>query len=203
MRIDIFWTLIAGLAMAYFLGSAMLLAPTLKWSTVVWQTGLALLAAYFAADLMSGIFHWLGDTFASPSTPIIGEKFVKPFRDHHDDPLEITQHGFLLTNANNAAVLVLIFLPGMYVYDKFVEASFFSNIAVFFFMAMIFITNQIHKYAHLPTVPRWVSFLQRYRIILHPEHHAIHHTPPYDSNFCITNGSLDIVMNFLLHKMRK
>ena len=52
---------------------------------------MALLAGYAAADLASGIVHYLLDNFGSPNTPIIGQKFVKPFRDHHVDPMEMVE----------------------------------------------------------------------------------------------------------------
>ncbi|MEY2400408.1 MAG: hypothetical protein QOJ08_519, partial [Ilumatobacteraceae bacterium] len=57
------------------------------------------LAAYAVADLASGVVHFLLDNFGSPETPVIGQKFVKPFRDHHVDPMEMTQGDFIAVNA--------------------------------------------------------------------------------------------------------
>ena len=62
------------------------------------------LAAYALSDLLSGIVHFLLDNFGSPETPMIGQKFVKPFRDHHVDPMEMTHGDFIAVNADNVFV---------------------------------------------------------------------------------------------------
>ena len=54
----------------------------------------ALLAGYVAADIGSGTLHWFFDTWLSAKTPVLGSMFVRPFREHHVDPLAITRHDF-------------------------------------------------------------------------------------------------------------
>ena len=49
-------------------------------------------------------------------------------------------------------------------------------------------TSQIHKWAHAPRRPRWVSWLQRRGLILGPIHHSVHHAEPHTLNYCITTG---------------
>lgn len=49
-----------------------------------WMLALLAIAAYLAADLLSGIVRFLADNFGSPETPFIGPGFVLPFRQHHD-----------------------------------------------------------------------------------------------------------------------
>jgi hypothetical protein len=56
------------------------------------------------------------------------------------------------------------------------------------FCAFAIPTNQIHQWAHMPQPPRWVRRLQRYRLVLSNEEHALHHTLPYDGHYCITTG---------------
>ena len=62
----------------------------------LWQITLTLIpVGYFAfmlADFVSGFVHCAADNFGSPQTPVFGVAFIRPFRDHHRDPLDITRH---------------------------------------------------------------------------------------------------------------
>lgn len=149
-------------------------------------------AGYLAADLVSGAVHWAFDRFGSADTPFFGPRFVAPFRRHHEAPEEIVSHGFVETNGNNflAALLPLAGVsllridvrhPG-----QLLLASLIAFTALFSFG-----TNQFHKWAHAPEPPPIARWLQARRLILRPEHHAVHHAPPHDSNYCITAGWMD------------
>ena len=59
-------------------------------------------------------------------------------------------------------------------------------------------TSQIHKWAHMEEPPRIVAMLQRARLLLSRDHHAVHHAPPYHRNYCITVGW----MNPLLERIK-
>ena len=76
-----------------------------------------MLAAYAVADLASGIVHFLLDNFGSPETPVIGQKFVKPFRDHHVDPMAMTQGDFIAVNADNVFVCLPVIIPAFFFLD--------------------------------------------------------------------------------------
>ena len=52
-------------------------------------------------------------------------------------------------------------------------------------------TNQFHKWAHEAQVGPVVRQLQRWKLILSPDHHELHHTAPYDRHYCITSGWLN------------
>ena len=64
-------------------------------------------------------------------------------------------------------------------------------------------TNQCHKWAHMgeraPAAARWA---QRAGIVLSPEHHMLHHTAPFDSHFCTSNGWLNAYLNRVLRAWR-
>jgi len=62
----------------------------------------------------------------------------------------------------------------------------------------VIMTNQLHKWAHMPTVPRLVAAAQRRGVVLSKEHHSVHHSGGYDSNYCITWGHLDVLLNRLV-----
>jgi plasmanylethanolamine desaturase len=152
--------------------------------------------AYAVADLASGIVHFLLDNFGSPDTPVIGQKFVKPFRDHHIDPMAMTQGDFIAVNADNVFVCLPVVVPAFF----FLDTSQHPYVGVFLvgLVAGVIMTNQLHKWAHMPTVPRLVAVAQRHGVVLSKEHHSVHHSGAYDRNYCITWGYLDLVLNRLV-----
>lgn len=157
------------------------------------------LSAYVAADFISGFFHWMGDTWGSPETPLAGKVFVRPFREHHIDQKAITRHGFIEVNGANCAISLVPLLATHFI-PFGGGAAVPVLMAVFFgtFLFWIFLTNQFHSWAHQDHPPRFVAVLQRLHLILPPEHHQVHHAAPYMKYYCITNGWL----NEPLHRLR-
>ncbi|MFU8804903.1 MAG: fatty acid desaturase CarF family protein, partial [Bradymonadaceae bacterium] len=78
-----------------------------------WLLSLSLILGYLTADFSSGFVHWMGDTFGDENTPVLGKSFVKPFRDHHVDPRDITRHDFIEVNGNNSIVLLSVLIPAV------------------------------------------------------------------------------------------
>lgn len=165
----------------------------------LWLAPLMAFVAYLAADFVSGFVHFMGDTFGHENLPVLGQSFIKPFRDHHVDPRGITRHDFIETNGNNcivtipAALLVYFLVPAR----TELWANAFAAFSAWLFF-WVFMTNQFHKWSHLEEIPPWIATLQRFKLILGPEHHDVHHTPPFDKYYCITTGWL----NPLLYKIR-
>jgi ubiquitin-conjugating enzyme E2 variant len=157
------------------------------------------LAAYAVADLASGIVHFLLDNFGSPDTPVIGQKFVKPFRDHHVDPMAMTQGDFIAVNADNVFVCLPVIVPAFYFLDTTQHP--YAGVFIIGLVAGVIMTNQLHKWAHMPAVPRLVAAAQRHGVVLSKEHHSVHHSGAYDRNYCITWGHLDLLLNrFVAHR---
>jgi ubiquitin-conjugating enzyme E2 variant len=160
-----------------------------RWPTIALA---ALALGYFAADFISGMVHWAADTWGRVDTPLLGKAVLRPFREHHVDPLAITRHDFIETNGNNCLVSIgpmaaTLFLPQ----GEELPYHFFFSALLTSSAAWVLGTNQFHKWAHLPTPPRWIALLQRWRLILPVEHHALHHQAPYNSHYCITAGWLN------------
>lgn len=173
------------------------LSITLRWPLFVG----AVLLGYVLADAASGFVHFLGDSFGSPSTPIVGKLFILPFRIHHTDQQDITRHSFLETNGNNCLVSLPVMLMMHFFIAPYVSQSAllsFLFIAGFSLVLSVFGTNQFHKWAHLTKPPLLIALLQKMRIILNPTHHARHHTAPFNKYFCITTGWL----NGLVERLR-
>jgi len=152
-----------------------------------WLVLSALLLGYLAADFVSGVVHWMGDTWGSTEMPVLGKAFIRPFREHHVDEKAITRHDFVETNGNNCLVslpvaLLAVALPHSSPGWVFISA--FLGAMIFWVMA----TNQFHKWSHLEQPPALIGFLQRTHLVLPPDHHQIHHTAPFNKYYCITVG---------------
>ena len=177
-----------------FLTLEIWLAYRLAQATSSVQSGLTLLGGalvgYVAADFGSGLAHWIFDRYGTEQTPVVGQNFIKPFREHHVDPKGMTRHDFVETNGNNCIATAPIVAAGLTVdlttqHGLFV-AMFCASISLF-----VFGTNQFHKWSHEENLPGWVRFLQSAHIILGIKHHDVHHTPPFDRYYCITSGLLN------------
>ncbi|HZS40706.1 MAG TPA: fatty acid desaturase CarF family protein [Polyangia bacterium] len=151
----------------------------------------ALTAGYLAADFASGVVHWLADRYGSTETWLFGENFVRSFREHHRDPEAITRHDFVETNGDSCIfvvpllALVVLGARGSIVLDGFTLAL---GVAVL-------LTSQIHRWAHMPSPPRAVAWLQARRLILAPDRHRAHHAAPFNRHYCITTGWLNPLLD--------
>lgn len=156
--------------------------------------------ALMVGDLASGIVHFLFDQFGSPETPVIGQKFVKPFRDHHDDPVAMTKGDFIAVNSDNLLVSLPVLVLALTVVD--VRRHPAVGVFVVVLVAVVAMTNQIHKWSHTPTVPSAVAFAQRHGLILTIPHHDGHHSAPYDRHYCIALGRMDWLLDPITSRIK-
>ena len=193
--LGIFVYLSAFIAMLFKLSDTLL--PT---SLIVFLTLPAIFLALPTADLISGIVHWIADRYGSIDTPIIGSHFLLPFRVHHLYPKEMTKFGFA-SNSGNVCLLSGLILAIGYFFIPIIGESptfFFFNIYLFLCSCFGTLINVFHKWAHVDKPPRVVKWMQKYHLILSKQHHAIHHTSPFELHYCILCGW----MNPLLDKIR-
>ena len=149
----------------------------------------AFMVGFIAADFGSGFVHWMADTWGTTEWPIIGKALIRPFREHHVDEKEITRHDFIETNGNNCFISSPVAAIAALLPDG--SVCFFLAAMTFAMCLAIFGTNQFHKWAHMDAPPRYARVLQLANLILPPEHHAVHHTPPFAKYYCITVGWLN------------
>jgi ubiquitin-conjugating enzyme E2 variant len=151
---------------------------------------LALFAGYVTSDFTSGLVHWAFDTWGSRDTPVLGPAFIIPFRVHHDDPKDITRHGFIATNGHNCLATLPVLVGCL-----LLPASWRGTAPTLAFLLALcfgtFLTNQFHKWAHLDAPGPLLQWLQRWHVILPVDHHDVHHTHPYERHYCITTGWLN------------
>lgn len=171
----------------------------LSWQTTAWLIPVTMILGYIGADFASGVVHWMGDTFGSEKTPVLGERFIKPFRDHHTHPNGILEHDYVTVNGNNSMVLALFLIAVIAIFrDPSSTLQLIVLSSCVSFSVGIYMTNQFHKWSHMENPPLLIDLLQRTGLILGREHHDIHHISPFDTYYCITCGWL----NPLLQRIR-
>lgn len=156
----------------------------------------AFAVAVLAADLVSGLVHWICDRFFAEDTPLIGRMLIHPFREHHVDPLAITRHGLFELCGNNALAVVLPVLALLLAGAPRPSATALGLQGfVIGFSLAIFATNQMHKWAHAARRGAVVRWLQRTRLILSPEVHDRHHRGDFSHGYCVTTGWLNPLLD--------
>ena len=168
------------------------LAGGLRHSEQIWPIAAAGLAAWVAVDLLSGMVHWAFDTWGSVHTPLVGARYIRPFREHHWDPHAMTRHDFVETNGSSCVGALPLLVVATMLPTRADGWSLAHAFLVFTALGLL-ITNQCHKWAHLPLaeVPYPVRLTQRLRLILRPEDHLRHHVRPFDSHYCTAAGWLN------------
>ena len=163
-------------------------------STIVgWPMLIAVVLGLFGSDFTSAMVHWVGDTWGSEKTPVLGQRFIRPFRFHHAHPLDMLKSNFFTTNGDTALgtfpfLIAPFFMP--------LASPFWGFVAVFCWAlgAWGMWTSQFHQWAHMKSPPRIAIVMQRLGLIINPKHHQKHHKLPYAANYCITAGWCDAVL---------
>eukprot|EP01125_Pyxidicula_operculata_P008923 TRINITY_DN294_c0_g1_i1.p1 TRINITY_DN294_c0_g1~~TRINITY_DN294_c0_g1_i1.p1 ORF type:complete len:302 (+),score=57.26 TRINITY_DN294_c0_g1_i1:1114-2019(+) len=169
---------------------------------IVWIVG-GMIFGGFVADFCSGVLHWTADTWGNLDTPVIGQNFIRSFREHHVSPSAMCDHDVIETNAD-VFMLCCPFLYSMLTKDLMANsvdginpAGWDMFVMCTWTMAATYtsITNQIHKWAHTYKPPAIVTYLQDTWIILPKKNHTIHHQPAFDGHYCITTGWLNPILD--------
>ena len=126
------------------------------------------IAAFLAADLLTGIFHWWEDRYGNPAWPVLGKYVIQPNIEHHSNQMSFTHGNYFTRNWTTILATVPI-------------AVFASQ------------SNEIHCWSH-QKCSRPIRGLQLLGILQSPEQHARHHTRPFDRNYCVMTDVLNPVL---------
>jgi hypothetical protein len=143
--------------------------------TLLGQVALCLLIA----DALSGLLHWIEDSYFSPNTPLIGRHVIAPNIEHHLDPRAFLRNSWWDSTWISlliAAVLGLaIWASGLWHWTVALTLLIAAHAAT------------VHKWAHRSRSENGplIVALQRLHIIQSPAHHAAHHRPARDRRYCV------------------
>jgi hypothetical protein len=150
---------------------------------------LPILPALLITDFLSGIFHWLEDTYGDENTPIVGKYVVAPNILHHFEPRAFTQSPFLKRSRSLWVVVALVMLTVWLV----------GAMSPFWVWVGLFgaFSNEVHVWSH--RTPRengpFITALQKWGIPQTPRHHAVHHTDPKRETFCVLTNLVNPVLD--------
>src|SRR3989442_7120405 len=136
------------------------------------------------ADFLSGLAHWIEDSYFSPQTPLIGSTIRKNVLHHSQpqafvgNPWHVTIRSSLFWSVSTAVVLY----PFGFLGPMWVGAL---VLAVF--------ANQIHKWSHTnwAAVPRIIRWFQASGVLQTPAHHKRHHGGRRGTHYCLVTNALN------------
>ncbi|HEY0395192.1 MAG TPA: fatty acid desaturase CarF family protein [Candidatus Elarobacter sp.] len=152
-------------------------------SSVVFDV-LSVFACLLAVDVLSGLLHWLEDTWTAPGKSALLDRWiVQDNIEHHRRPGAIRAGDYWGTNrvciVLSLAVGVVLALCGVHAWQAYLIVALASQ------------SNQVHLWAHSANPPRLVRRLQTIGLLQSTAHHAEHHKRPYASRFCTFTNFLN------------
>lgn len=145
---------------------------------------------FAVTDLISGLLHVILDNPRSLDVGAI-RGLAEGFQRHHRNPAKIYEqplyeHLYVM-HMPLTFLFGVVFLFG----DARMYVVFLSMCGALHLMQMA------HLWAHLPReqLPRVARALQRSRMLLNKPQHDLHHTEPFDKDFCIMSGFCNPPLN--------
>jgi len=152
-------------------------------------TGTAL-ACILVADFITGLVHWIEDTYGVPSWPLIGKSVIQPNIEHHKRPGLIGSMGSFFGRNYQPALLAIAVSLGFYL-----TGTLNWHVAVIALAASF--GNEIHTWAHRKDPGKIVRFLHSTALVMTPQQHARHHRPPYTTYFCTITNLLNPILELI------
>lgn len=153
---------------------------------------LKVIGVILLADLVTGLVHWLEDSYWSPETPILGKWIVEPNLAHHKNGQEFLQKSWFESSWDLLIVGIIILSIAYFMKSLTWEVCLFVLISVN--------ANQIHKWAHITRYenkPKVIGLLQKMYILQRTDHHGQHHRKPHNTNYCTVTNVLNPVLDKL------
>jgi ubiquitin-conjugating enzyme E2 variant len=150
---------------------------------------LKIIACVLIADFLSGLFHWIEDTFFDLDTPMLGKWVVRHNIVHHHEPRAFVRKSWYRSARStlflSAVGLALAAAAGAFNWMTVLVALLCAN------------ANEIHKWSHRTRSEngRFIVLLQRARILQTPGHHAAHHRDGKDTHYCVLTNFVNPLLD--------
>jgi ubiquitin-conjugating enzyme E2 variant len=162
------------------------------WTIRITQTVVSTAMAVLAADFVVGVFHWIEDAYLREDCPVPGELIARPNILHHYRPRHLLKHSWIASCWAPWLVAALVVM-GAWALESLIPA-------IWVFAGLVGNANQIHKCTHRSRRENgpWINLLHDLRILQSSRRHAIHHTDPKSTHYCVITEFL----NPLTERMR-
>lgn len=159
-----------------------------------WGVLLAVLAALYCADLVSGLLHWAFDTWFNEHIGFV-RRMVLQVREHHIYPNRIFDIHFTHDAGTLSWIALILTAPvlawALLGADATSALAAYAIVSASVFSVVLVFMLETHKCGHRPRNPPAVRLLQRCGLLLSVPHHIRHHSGNHDVNYCIVNGWAD------------
>jgi len=157
-------------------------------------TIIQILLLILLADFITGHIHWWEDAYGNPNWKFlkVGELIVFPNLEHHKNPRKLVKSTFWgrvkISFFVALAVLILIFL-------------FFGSLnwQTIFCLLYCSLGNELHAITHKTDKEngKLICFIQKTGLIQSRKMHGLHHTSPYNINYCVMTNYLNPILNMV------
>src|ERR1700741_576379 len=113
-----------------------------------WWAPVVIVVAALGADLVSGLVHWTADTWFSETMPVLGRRFLRPFRVHHVNPGDFLRRDFVDCNGDVAMLNIPILMAALAMPETVVGGA--ASLALATFSIVSLPTNQVHQWGRMP-----------------------------------------------------
>jgi len=148
-----------------------------------------ILLTWLVTDFISGLFHWLEDSYGHPHLPIVGHYVTKPDLLHHYNPRRFVANSWF----SSADLLMLVGLAGLLIAAAIGRLSPMVVVSA----ALGVNANQVHKWCHRTRRENgWIVVtLQRLHLVQSPRQHNRHHLGRKDTCYCILTDFLNPLLD--------
>lgn len=152
---------------------------------------LKLIGAFFvclwAADFITGLAHWLEDTYCLEDYPLIGSFICEPNIEHHVNPQLMVRTGTFFSRN----ILQWSLCGGMF---SLLWLIGFGNAYTFTTLLLASFGNEIHRWNHMSKTGSFVTFMKDSGLIQIQKQHSLHHKQPHNQYYCVMTSLLNSIL---------
>jgi hypothetical protein len=151
--------------------------------------------SFLFSDLISGIVHIYLDNSKIKYNESLIDFYRLGFQIHHKFPLFQLKYFKSYKPYHECNTL---FLNAIII--SIINIFLFDSLIIHFSLYLLLIMQANHYYCHFDNmklkIPYLIKILHKYNILVNPQQHILHHTT-YDLNFCLINGIMNPILNYL------